>query len=83
MRRLKLAHKDCMSSTLVGCNTIMASYDVAYCAETSVWTAKKTMGDSPKALSSSGVVHDNNLYVFGGVLNGEAQNNLHCLDIGE
>jgi len=52
-------------------------------AETNVWTAKKTTGDSPKAMSSSGAVYGNNLYVFGGVLNGEAQNTLHCLDISE
>lgn len=48
-----------------------------------MWTVKKTTGESPKAMSSSGVVCGNNLYVFGGVLDGEAQNSLHCLDISE
>ena len=48
-----------------------------------MWTVKKAAGNPPKALSSSGVVWGNNLYVFGGVLNGEAQSCLHCLDISK
>lgn len=48
-----------------------------------MWTAKKTIGESPKAMSSSSAVHGNNMYVFGGVMYGEAQNCLHCLDISK
>lgn len=82
MRRQKHAHKECMSLILVSYSWCVLCYGI-HCAETNVWAAKKTMGESPKAMSSSGVVCGNNLYVFGGVLNGEAQNTIHCLDISE
>jgi len=51
--------------------------------ETLVWSAKATTGNSPKAMSSRGVVSGNKLLVFGGVLHGEAQDTLHCLDMSK
>ena len=56
LKRVTHAHKECMSLILVSCNITMASHTVVYHVETCVWTAKKTMGESPKAMSSSGVV---------------------------
>ncbi|XP_065905090.1 uncharacterized protein [Dysidea avara] len=49
--------------------------------ETLVWSVKATTGNAPTAMSSRGVVSGNNLLVFGGVLHGEAQDTLHCLDM--
>ena len=48
-----------------------------------MWSVKATTGDAPKAMSSRGAVSGNNLLVFGGVLHGEAQDTLHCLDMSK
>lgn len=84
MRTPCLVHKEYLSLILVGlfhCSGF-SCYRLYY-TESNTWTTKKTTGESPKAMSSSGAVYGNNLYVFGGVLDGEAQNTLHCLDMSE
>ncbi len=44
------------------------------------WERCETTGSAPKALSLSASVHGHKLALFGGVLDGEACNNLHILD---
>lgn len=45
------------------------------------WALRVTEGATPKAQSLSAVVSEMRLFTFGGVLNGEAQNDVHILDI--
>lgn len=47
------------------------------------WEHCETTGPAPQALSLSASVHGNQLVMFGGVLNGEAQQDVYILDTSE
>ena len=47
------------------------------------WERCDTTGDAPRALSVSASVHGHRLTLFGGVLDGEARNDIHILDTSE
>lgn len=44
------------------------------------WERCDTSGPAPQALNCSAAVNGQRLVIFGGVLNGEAQNSVHILD---
>ena len=48
-----------------------------------VWEQIKCTGSPPTAQSSSMVVHEKSLIVFGGIVSGKAQNSVHSLNLGK
>lgn len=42
-----------------------------------------TSGSPPTAQSSSAVVYENKVIVFGGIINGRAQNSVHTINLSE
>lgn len=51
--------------------------------ETDTWSKHTTSGPPPQALSMSGIISDDKLVTFGGVLSGKGCNSVNILDISE
>ena len=51
--------------------------------ETDTWSKHTTSGPPPQTLSMSGIISDDKLVTFGGVLSGKGCNSVNILDISE
>lgn len=80
-------HRGFFSLILVWCQqersfSSLALFPISMTA-TNTWSRHSSTGPAPKALSMSGVLCDNKMVTFGGVLSGKGCNSVHFLDLGK